>query len=147
MSDFTDRLRLWARDIQLHRSALGADADILKAADTIERQDAEIAALQARVAELEGDLAKARNPQWFYAEGSEEHCLSDPSDAIDFYDLAVGKHVVPVGCARPLPDIWCAVHVRTKEEREASEHHEPFVFTEHASEDEARAAISKEPTQ
>ena len=54
MSDFTDRLRLWARDIQLHRSALGADADILKAADTIERQDAEIAALEARVGELEG---------------------------------------------------------------------------------------------
>ena len=59
MSDFTDRLRLWARDIQLHRSALGADADILKAADTIERQDAEIAALQARVAELRDMLREA----------------------------------------------------------------------------------------
>ena len=101
----------------------------------------------AEIQRLRGEVEKLRKsmiPQWFYADGySSEECHDSPDEVIEYLDLKPGKHVVKVDCASPLPSIWCAVHIRTEQEMDALDTDDCVEFTEHYSEDEARAALAK----
>ena len=91
-------------------------------------------------------LRKMQVPQWFYAAGySSEDCQDSPDEVIECLDLKPGKHVVSVDCAGPMPSIWCAVTVLTDEQMDEQETDDRVVFTEHASEEEARQALKETP--
>ena len=82
-------------------------------------------------------------PQWFYADGySSDDCRDSPNEVLEDMDLKPGKHVVKVDCAGPMPSIWLAVHTLTTEEMNARQSDDDAVVTEHASADEARAALA-----
>ena len=117
------------------------DDDPLEAnRDTIDRLTRELA--EARAA-----LAKAQQPTWFYHPSYTESCDFDVYDVIDRYDPEPGHHILEVECARSLPSIWCAVHVRTTEEMDALESDDRVVFTEHATEEAARTYLERNPEQ
>ena len=92
---------------------------------------------------LEEELRKAKQPSWFYHPNYTENCTYSPHEVVDYhYDPEPGKHVFEIECARPLPSIWCTVHCLTDDEREAMGTDERFILTEHATEVEARAALT-----
>lgn len=96
-----------------------------------------------RLREENERLRKMLVPQWFYADGySSEDCNDSPHEVIEYLDLKPGKHVVSVDCAGPMPSIWCAVTVLTDEQMDEQETDDRVAFTEHASEDQARAALA-----
>lgn len=104
-------------------------------------------AIQTLRAEVER-LTKLCQPEWFYDAENMETCEYSVSDVIDRFDLNPGGHVIEIGRAAPLPNIWAAVHCRTDEEMDALETDDREVITEFASEDEARAFLAKqEPSQ
>ena len=110
--------------------------------------EAENNRLRAEVEALREALEKAQKPLWFYHPDYIERCLFDPYEVIDdYYDPKPGKHVFEIECARPLPSIWCAVHCLTDAERDAMDTDERFSMTEHASEEEARAALTRKAPQ
>lgn len=102
-----------------------------------------LTALKAERDALAAELAKAREPVWFYHPDYTETCQFGLWDVIEYYDLEPGKHVVEVETARPLPSIWCVVHVLTDKEKDALETDEAWFCTEHATEAEARAALQQ----
>lgn len=102
-----------------------------------------LAALKAERDALAAELAKAREPVWFYHPYYTETCQFGLWDVIEYCDLEPGKHVVEVETARPLPSIWCVVHVLTDKEKDALETDEAWFCTEHATEAEARAALQQ----
>lgn len=108
------------------------------AAELVNNLPTILAALRAA-----GEVEKRLGPQWFYHPDYTESCQFSPDDVIDQYDPEPGFHALEVECAVPLPSIWCAVHVRTTVEMDALETDDRIVFTEHASEDDARAALAK----
>lgn len=110
------------------------------------RQQAEPVAEIERLREENERLRKMLVPQWFYADGySSEDCNDSPHEVIEYLDLKPGKHVVSVDCAGPMPSIWCAVTVLTDEQMDEQETDDRVAFTEHASEDQARAALGERP--
>lgn len=111
--------------------------------DTDDEDDDALTALKAERDALAAELAKAREPVWFYHPDYTETCQFGLWDVIEYYDLEPGKHVVEVETARPLPSIWCVVHVLTDKEKDALETDEAWFCTEHATEAEARAALQQ----
>lgn len=104
----------------------------------ITRQEAEIEQKDVEIARLR----KLVQPSWFYHPDQMEMCLWSPHEVVDeMYDPTPGKYVFEVECATALPSIWCAVHCLTDEEQEAMVTDDRFILTEHASEEEARAAL------
>ena len=105
------------------------------------------AAAEARVKELEALLEKANKPWWFYTE-PDGASHNSTEETIDFH-LNWGRRsssdeqseVVRIRTVRPCADIWAAIRVFTAEEREAREDDEEYEFTEHASREEAEAAL------
>lgn len=106
-------------------------------------------AMQAKIDALREENARLRKmlvPQWFYADGySSEDCHDSPCEVIEYLDLNPGKHVISVDCAGPMPSIWCAITVLTDEQMDEQETDDRVVFTEHASEEEARQALGDRP--
>ena len=99
----------------------------LEAADLIETQAREIERLR-----------KLTCATWFYMPGEGDCCWFSPHEVIDeMYDPEPGNHVFEVECATSLPSIWCAVRVTDDPDAD-----ERFTFTEHATEEEARAALA-----
>lgn len=97
-----------------------------------------IAELNAEIARLREELRKANTPLWFYALDCEDMCAFSVQEAIEWHDLDPGDHVVRISTARPCPDLWCAVRVTS--DPDADQRH---TFTEHATEQAARAALAK----
>ena len=107
-------------------------------------------ALQAENARLREELKEAKNPHWFYYgdDCSYERCRFSVYECIDedflWDNSAEGDHVLCISGARPVPDIWVALRFFTEEEKNARDSDDDYAFTEHATEEEARAALTKE---
>lgn len=108
---------------------------------------ADRAGLVARIEELEGTLRKANEPQWFYLG---DDCSSDQcrfcideciSEDFEWDNHRNGDHVLHISGARPVPDMWVALHYFTDAEKDERQDDEPYAYTVHATEDEARAAL------
>ena len=68
--------------------------------------------------ELREGLRKALTPQWFYSADGYECAMFDPGEVVEYHDFTPGKYAIEIACARPLPSIYCAVHVLTDAERD-----------------------------
>ena len=94
-----------------------------------------------RIEALEAEnerLRKLTCATWFYMPDEGDRCWFSPHEVIDeMYDPEPGNHVFEVECATSLPSIWCAVRVTDDPDAD-----ERFTFTEHATEEEARAALA-----
>lgn len=106
-----------------------------------------IAGLVAKLRISNAELERVRKmlvPEWFYADGySSEDCHDSPNEVIESLELEPGLRVVSIDCAGPMPSIWCAVHVLTDAEKDALDTDDRAVITEHATEDQAKAALAQ----
>lgn len=121
------------------------DTECLEAADRIEQLEAEVERL--RVA-----LAEASEAHWFYYgdDYSSERCQFSIDECIseefEWGNKSEGDHVLKISGARPVPDMWIALHYFTEAEKDERQDDEPYAYTVHATEDEARAALEgKQP--
>ncbi len=109
---------------------------------------AEYAGLEAERDALQEELRKARLPQWFYYgdDCSGDRCRDSIYECIDedfsWDNESKGDHVLQISGARPVPDIWVALHFYTDAEKYARDSDDQYAFTEHESEQAARAALS-----
>ena len=94
--------------------------------------------LEARVKELEEALAKARDPDLFWADPVGVG-FDEITDAIDeaLYDAAPGRHVVELETARRCDTFWVVVDNTPR-----SDHH-VLIQGRFETEAQARAAIAK----
>ncbi len=90
-------------------------------------------AAQARVAELEAENAKLKTPDMFWDMCGEQFC--DSEAFIDASDQGENTLVLEMQCARSLPSMWAAG--RYMDDR--------WHVTEHATVDEAKAALAGQP--
>lgn len=106
------------------------------------------AAEDAEIARLTEELRKAQQPQWFYLG---EECDSDScrfsideviSEDFEYHNKPEGDHVLMISGGRPVPDMWVAVHYYTEAEKDARESDDEYDYTVHATEEEARAALT-----
>jgi len=88
------------------------------------------------VAAKDAEIVRLKQPHWFYDTNDSDRCFYSPHEVIDWIDPDAGDHLIEVTTARPCPSIWCAV--RVTDDPDAGER---FIFTEHATEAEARAAL------
>jgi len=140
-----------AMKVWLYSSGYEGNADVEQAVREFAAViAADRAGMVARVAELEGTLRKANEPQWFYLG---DDCSSDQcrfcideciSEDFEWDNHRNGDHVLHISGARPVPDMWVALHYFTDAEKDERQDDEPYAYTVHATEDEARAAL-KEP--
>jgi len=114
---------------------------LAQAADLIETQAREIERLREA-------LSKADEAHWFYYgdDCSSEQCRFSIHECIDedfeWDNRPVGDHVLQIAGARPVPDMWVSLHYFTEEEKDARQDDEPYAYTVHATEEEARAALA-----
>lgn len=114
--------------------------DFAKAADRIEAQAAEIE-------KLRGKLRHANEAHWFYYgdDCSSDACRMDIHECIDedfeWDNKPEGDHVLLISGARPVPDMWVALHYFTEEEKDARQDDEPYTYTVHATQAEAEEMI------
>jgi hypothetical protein len=110
----------------------------------IRQLQAENAALQARVDALE-------EAHWYYLgdDCSSDQCRFDIDECIsedfEWANKPKGDHVLQISGARPVPDMWVALHYFTEEEKDERNDDESYIYTVHATEDEARAALKGTP--
>lgn len=107
----------------------------------------EFEADRARIEALEAELSRLKRGEWFYLAGdmSSDKCRFSPYEVIDedwLYDnRSEGDRVIEIEVATPLPSIWCAVHFFSNEEKDARQSDDAYEFTEHPTEEAARAAL------
>ena len=111
-----------------------------EAADTIEQ-------LEAENARLREALDKANEAYWFYYgdEYSSDQCRDCIDECIredfEWDNEPKGTHVLQISGARPVPDMWVALRYFTGAEKDERQDDEPYAFTVHATEEEARQAL------
>ena len=116
------------------------DADCSEAA-------ARITALEAENERLRKALAEANKAEWFYYgdDQSSDCCRFNIDECIDedFESEAAtdGDHVLQISGARPVPDMWIALHYFSDAEKDERQDDEPYIYTVHATQDEARQAL------
>jgi len=121
--------------------------------DAIDKQREEAAdrieALEAEVERLRGALRKADEAHWFYYgdDCSSDQCRFSIHECIDedfeWDNRPVGDHVLQIAGARPVPDMWVALHYFTNAEKDDRQDDEPYTYTVHATEEEARATLGE----
>jgi len=126
-------------------------------ADFLDTTTDALTAAQATIARLEAELAGAREalraanePCWFYYgdDCSSERCRGSIYECIDEdfeyeNDEPKGDHVLLISGARPVPDIWVALHYYTEAEKDARDSDDEYTFTEHNSKEDAEAALRR----
>ena len=131
------------------RIDMGEVRKICRAVEVCDEAATALTALTERNKALEAEVERLRKltaGQWFYTAGYDsEDCLDSPGDVLECLDMKPGRHVVGVDVATPLPSIWLAVHVRTNEEMDAAESYHRVIYTEHATEALATAALGDRP--
>ena len=102
-----------------------------------------------RIDELEAENARLREAHWFYLG---DDCSSDAcrfgideciSEDFEWDNAARGDHVLQISGARPVPDMWVALHYYTDAEKDARNDDESYTYTVHATEEAARAALKE----
>lgn len=103
--------------------------------------------IEALEAENERLRAALQEPHWFYLG---DDCSSDQcrfgideciSEDFEWDNPAKGDHVLQISGARPVPDMWIALHYFTDAEKDERDDDEPYAYTVHATEEAARAAL------
>lgn len=111
----------------------------------------ERASMAAEIERLRADVARLREPHWFYLG---DDCSSDQcrfgideciSEDFEWDNQPKGNHVLQISGARPVPDMWVALHYFTEEEMDQRGDDEPYTYTVHTTEEEARAALEARP--
>ena len=100
-------------------------------ADVLEKTGTQLAEAHARIAELEAEVKRVSEPQWFYDADDSEYAYSDIADIADNMDQ-VG--VMRVGGAR---EVWVAFRVLTVDDDGNADETEVAEF---ATEPEAAAS-------
>ena len=83
-----------------------------------------LAASEAREQRLREELAKEREPHWFYLgdDCSSENCRFGIDEVIsedfEWNNDQKGEHVLQISGARPVPDMWVALHYFTEAEKD-----------------------------
>ncbi|CAB4140514.1 hypothetical protein UFOVP406_31 [uncultured Caudovirales phage] len=107
--------------------------------------------IEALTAENERLREALKEAHWFYLG---DDCSSDQcrfgideciSEDFEWGNPARGDHVLQISGARPVPDMWVALHYFTDAEKDERDDDDPYAYTVHATEEEARAALG-EPT-
>ena len=137
--------RVWREAYRVFSNCAFADTDAPDEAATavIAR---EFEALEAEVERLREELVKANKPHWFYLgnDRSSDLCRFSIDECIEDFEWgnrAAGDHVLLISGARPVPDMWVALHYFTDAEMDERGDDEPYSYTVHATEEEARAAL------
>ena len=111
----------------------------------------ERADMAAEIERLRADVARLREPHWFYLG---DDCSSDQcrfgideciSEDFEWDNQPKGNHVLQISGARPVPDMWVALHYFTEEEMDQRGDDEPYTYTVHTTEEDARAALEARP--
>jgi len=109
-------------------------------ATTIEQQAAEIARLREA-------LERANEAHWYYLgdDCSSDQCRFGIDECItedfEWDNKQEGDHVLQISGARPVPDMWVALHYFTNAEKDERGDDEGYTYTVHATEDEARKSL------
>jgi len=108
-----------------------------------------IEALEAENARLREELRKAKQPHWFYfGDGCESDSCRDCideciSEDFEWDNKPEGDHVLLISGARPVADMWVALHYYTEAEKDARDSDDEYTYTVHDSEEAARAALAE----
>ena len=103
--------------------------------------------IEALTAENERLREALKEAHWFYLG---DDCSSDQcrfgideciSEDFEWDNPAKGDHVLQISGARPVPDMWVALHYFTDAEKDERDDDEPYAYTVHATEEAARAAL------
>ena len=124
----------------------------LRAGDLCDLELAPIVAtrIEAQAAEIEKlreALRHANEAHWFYYgdDCSSDACRMDIHECIDedfeWDNKPEGDHVLLISGARPVPNMWVALHYFTEEEKDARQEDEPYTYTVHATQAEAEEMI------
>lgn len=106
--------------------------------------------IEALTAENERLREALKEAHWFYLG---DDCSSDQcrfgideciSEDFEWDNPAKGDHVLQISGARPVPDMWIALHYFTNAEKDERDDDEPYAYTVHATEEAARAALEGE---
>jgi len=109
---------------------------------TVDQQAAEIERLREA-------LRLSNEAHWFYLgdDCSSDKCRFSIDECIDedfeWDNPPMGDHVLQISGARPVPDMWVALHYFSEEEKDERDDDEPYSYTVHATEEEARAALGE----
>lgn len=123
-----------------NRSLAKELADWTEAAATIAR-------LKAELDEAREALRKANSASWFYYGDNceSDRCRTDIGECIsedfEWDNKPEGDHVLLISGARPVPDMWVALHYYTEDEKDERDSDDEHTFTVHASKEEAELAI------
>lgn len=116
---------------------------------TAERKhEAEVERLREELGQLQLALERANSAHWFYygtdCEG--DKCRFDISECIsedfEWDNTPEGDHVLQISGARPVPDMWVALHYFTESEKDEREDDEEYAFTVHETEEAAKSALA-----
>ena len=105
--------------------------------------------IEAQAAEIERLRERLREAHWFYLgdDCSSDQCRFGIDDCIsedfEWDNPPMGDHVLQISGARQVPDMWVALHYFSEEEKDERDDDEPYSYTVHATEEEARAALGE----
>jgi hypothetical protein len=111
------------------------------------------ARIEAQAAEIERMRERLKEAHWFYLG---DDCSSDQcrfgideciSEDFEWDNPPMGDHVLQISGARPVPDMWVALHYFSEEEKDERDDDEPYSYTVHATEEEAHAALEGKAEQ
>ncbi len=118
-------------------------------------EEAAATVIQQAFAERDGEierlreaLDKANGAHWFYYgdDCSSDMCRDSIHECIDedfgWDNRPEGSHVLQISGARPVPDMWIALHYFTEAEKDARQDDEDYTSTVHKTADEARQALA-----
>lgn len=102
-----------------------------------------------RISELEERLRKANKAEWFYYgdDPSSDQCRDSIDECIsedfEWCNKPKGDHVLQISGAKPVPDMWVALRYFTEAEMDERQDDADYVYTVHATEEEARQALKE----
>lgn len=102
----------------------------------------------ATIAEQAKQIEALREAHWFYLgdDCSSDQCRFDINECIsedfEWDNEPKGQHVLQISGARPVPDMWVALHYYTDEEKDERGDDESYTYSVHDSEAEAHAALA-----
>lgn len=106
-----------------------------------------------RIEALTAENERLREAHWFYLG---DDCSSDQcrfgideciSEDFEWDNPAKGDHVLQISGARPVPDMWVALHYFTDAEKDERDDDEPYSYTVHTTEAAARQALAGKDEQ